>query len=113
MGRDYEDLYLAEILLVKDAKEIDVNPGDYAVFHAINGTTTYLTGLNYAMLGTYLMGATQGKSNEEIGLTNGPPEEGKNSWSQDFELVKINRNELEKLLKDTHLDERFSFSEIR
>jgi len=110
---DFEDFYIA---IVKENPTPDVcaaKPGDYALFHAINGASNPIVGISQDYLAGYLAGALYRKDKKNITLINGVTDKGRGGWFPKVTFSSLSNVDLEKILRDARVDRIFGVADFR
>lgn len=110
------DDYLEKISFGKIKGKLGKNK--YAVFHETSsgklfGSSRILTEISYGNLVGYLMGVSSGKTKDDFCLYNGISSEAKKDNLIGLDFIQLKKNELEKLLEDSLIDNLFSVEDVK
>lgn len=108
-----EDLYVGKVVENLSPDACSAKPGDYALFHVIDGISTPRVGISYDFLTGYLSGLLYAKPKGGVTLTNGVTELGRGGWFPKVDISHLEQKDIEKILEGSGLNNKYSVEDFR
>ncbi|AJF62466.1 MAG: hypothetical protein QT11_C0001G0317 [archaeon GW2011_AR20] len=106
-AENLEEIFIGKIKNNGSPEVVYGKPGQYAIFHTINGATSPILGINFEHMQGYLRGAVYGKDKNTITIYHGITEEGRNGYYPKVKYNFLSPDEIGKLLQIDNLKDFF------